>query len=401
MPFKYVSPEICGKKWQEDYQRMHSISLTSSNTESRRYAFNMPIHSGGADNIQGMVTMLLISLLSSRIFFQITPDYNHIPTLTYAYEPATFNWNAFQPPEHFYTCMISKTARYDGPIGMGECYQGKLFAKDNFNSTVLPLHLVNVFLDDKFLNGTEMIDFYSNYNIVTMANNRGHTLIAYQNTLIKSKLESFGLHKLNLFGCLFSFLLKPKPEVCELDDNCQKAYNKILTLKSDRSNIIIAIQVRRLHHNVDNVIEVDCAIELGKQYHNEQKLNVYYILQTQFESLQEHLHHKLGDKLILPSWIPTTPTTFADREDRENKDKNKQGTISYARDVYIASYADVHIISMKSALGLQSALMRVRPADEIRIYKPNNNNHNHNHRAHCKIGQSVTLEEASTDWSGL
>ena len=79
-----------------------------------------------------------------------------------------------------------------------------------------------------------------------------------------------------------------------------------------------------------------------------------------------------------------------------SKDKKVKGNRDLARDIYINSLADVHIIAF-SGLGTMTAALR--PRKDIRIYRVNTNNATE-HRA-CKVDYPDPLDLVATQHSGL
>jgi hypothetical protein len=85
-----------------------------------------------------------------------------------------------------------------------------------------------------------------------------------------------------------------------------------------------------------------------------------------------------------------------DATNKFTKTKKVRANMDLARDVYINSFADVHIIAFS---GLGSMTAALRPRDNIMIYRINTNNASE-HRD-CKVSQPDSMESVSTQHSGL
>lgn len=144
-------------------------------------------------------------------------------------------------------------------------------------------------------------------------------------------------------------------------------------------------------------------------------IQVLYVLITDDLPTQTWAKQKYKDSVVLPSWTPQKPeavmgalesklqspfklrqckvSSFARHATMiETKEHRKQSVIDAARDMYISSLADVHVVTQYSGFGLVAALMRVRPADEIRI---------HQLGSQCSRKRSVPLANFASIWSGI
>jgi len=145
-------------------------------------------------------------------------------------------------------------------------------------------------------------------------------------------------------------------------------------------------------------MESKCVDQLVTQYQAQGKSFVY-VLMTSNADVQASYKQKYGDSLILPSWTPSTAVDFHHAGDHNNKfsiSKKTRANMDLARDIYINSLADVHVITYS---GLGSMTGAMRPRDKYFIYRVDINNESY-HRP-CNINEPDSLDSISTQHSGL
>eukprot|EP01036_Dinobryon_divergens_P030620 gene30620-39890_t len=224
---------------------------------------------------------------------------------------------------------------------------------------------------------------------------KGFMYQMFHNPHHNETLKSWGLKPQTIFGCIYHYLLRPKDIVCKNDaEGCVKAEAAIIKAKAQPNTVLISVQLR----NGDCGMEFQCAKKLEQQY-NARNITVYYVLMTSSSHLQNHYKSLYGDRIILPSWTPLTIVDFHHAGDFTNKfstEKKIRANRDLARDIYINSLADVHIIAYS---GLGSMTASLRPRDDIRIYRVNTNNASDIRP--CHIDQPDSLDSVSTQHSGL
>lgn len=79
--------------------------------------------------------------------------------------------------------------------------------------------------------------------------------------------------------------------------------------------------------------------------------------------LQRAAFRKYGKRLLLPSGKPREAEVVHDRQKQlspsEAEEMDKQGTLDSARDYYIMSLADIHILSRASGFGVVGAMSKL------------------------------------------
>lgn len=408
-----VNPKYCGRDWQLKYQQFHrSVMSLEASPEQRKFVVSVPVRAGGADNMLGIISLFLYSLIIQRAFLrmQLTLEGYHAPIMDHAYIPATFNWTAPAFNESITACMFPP---YDGTMYQRRCENGPMHWLPN-DPKEYSLHhyfMVNSYQKERF--------WYSDYNTmlgtdsdkdaIFVASNRGNVYMTFFNPHHNvSLINDYGLSKETAFSCLFNYLFKLKPNVCI--DGCKKTLTHIRRIKKNRkliqttpfpiySHMLIAIQIRvRDIEHPDNVY-FHCADQLAEQYTAMGVHNVTFLFINPKVETQRMAHRKYGHQILFPTGeiLPESPKDVLDESDKSDagaSDKVK-AVIESARDWEIMSHADVHVVTSRSGFGVMGAMMRVRDPSEYRLFNTRD------FKRVCKVEDPDPLQYYVEEWSGL
>ena len=209
-------PEVCGSKWQIDYATLHEKALKGE-TRDHKYIINIPVRSGSADNLLGFISMFLWALLTDRVFIKYQSE--NLPMIELAYDPRTFNWLA---PHNPIDAQIDCVAELYANVKYPPCNHTAVKVLDTDIRESRPYASRIVGFDTAFWHN-DMRKYPnerdSEKELMLPVSARGFMHQMFKNPYHNETLLSWGLKPETIFGCLFNYLLKPKPEVCQLDIN--------------------------------------------------------------------------------------------------------------------------------------------------------------------------------------
>eukprot|EP00597_Dinobryon_sp_UTEXLB2267_P004069 CAMPEP_0170058670 /NCGR_PEP_ID=MMETSP0019_2-20121128/1207_1 /TAXON_ID=98059 /ORGANISM="Dinobryon sp., Strain UTEXLB2267" /LENGTH=372 /DNA_ID=CAMNT_0010263671 /DNA_START=397 /DNA_END=1515 /DNA_ORIENTATION=- len=372
---------------------MHNKALKGETTENK-YMIDLPVRSGSADNLLGFISMFMWALLSDRVFIKYQSY--RLPMIELAYEPATFNWlaqhNPIETRAQCVTYVHENQSHLNTPC---DTTPMKVLNTDTRESRPFT-YVAFAFSDDFYREDLRKIpsDGYENELLLPISS-RGYMYQMFNNPHHNETLKSWGLKQETIFGCFFHYLLRPRDAVCKNDlKGCVLAEAAMLKARSTPNTILISVQIRL----GGGEMEFECVDQLVTQYKAQGKA-VVYVLMTSNANVQAMYKQKYGDSLILPSWTPSTVVDFHHAGDHDNKfsmAKKKRANLDLARDIYINSLADVHVITYS---GLGSMTGALRPRDKYFIYRVDINNATYHRK--CNIDEPDSMDSISTQHSGL
>eukprot|EP01035_Chromulina_nebulosa_P025064 gene25064-32683_t len=194
--------DICGLKtgWATNYSNFHRESL-QMHSASTKYLVAVPNLSGMADRVIGFVTVLMMSILTNRVF-QLGNRVS-LPIFEEAFfSPNNVNWS--RPIDADWIIEPLKYKANPRNFNSTILSQGEYFAVNTIDDFKLQDRLLRQDLN-QLLGGNAKTTFISI--------NRGKTIRMFENPHHVARLTSMGLTSYTAFGCLLNYLVQPKPEV--------------------------------------------------------------------------------------------------------------------------------------------------------------------------------------------
>jgi hypothetical protein len=195
---------------------MHEKALKGDTTENL-YAINLPVRSGSADNMLGLMSMFLWALLSNRVFIKYQSPL--LPMIELAYEPATFNWLASHNPiERQANCLFPLfDNETEGTVKVCDPSPVKVLSTDTRLSRPTTARVLDWM--QEFYHGDmskQPSDSYQHELLLTLSA-KGFMYQIFNNPHHNETLKSWGLTQNTIFGCIFHYLLRPRSSVCKKD----------------------------------------------------------------------------------------------------------------------------------------------------------------------------------------
>lgn len=395
---------ICGEDWQDNYKSLHRSILEGKSTG--RYLLSIPIEAGLSDILVGYISGFIWALLTNRAFLiyqldDFTEDNSCARRpIEVAYDHSQINWTApFHIDRSLYSpCLIPWYYR-DGR----NCDNNKRLRINGNEYRIAQIQKVNTGLETEFTRNDMTkfpLDAY-NHELFMFASNRGVTYRLFDNPNHAKTLEGFGLRRETAFPCLFTFLFNIKhDQVCS--GNCSMSADRITSAQNE-GVIVIGIHIR----HGEGSAHFNCAENLATTYATDGK-KVQFLLVTSFYQVQVKMFEKYGNDLFLPMLVPQAPLDVHYNRDRklpaatpeeceDHHKKQKQAIIESARDIYLLSLADVHVVSHNSGFGALGAMTRPREHGPT-IYVIKNDD-----TRDCKDRYPLgdPLSDIATQWSGI
>lgn len=379
--FRSLQQPSCGN-WMNWYTLLHNKMLHQA---SPRILVAIPHRSGMADRIVGLTTAFMMAILTERAF-QIG-RLTGLPDLELAFTSPYIDWSRAVDPDWLTAPLVVNATQR------------------NYNTSYLLLqkhNAVNTIENDKLLTVLTSSDLYSQLGdaeTVLLSTNRGRTIVMFENRFHALQLYRMELNRYTAFGCLFRYLMEPRPEIfLSVQDIFMKMTNRN---RHKRTVLRIAIQIRigdeALANNPTVAIDsvqgfFDCAQQIEKHVHAEEA--IWYLVSDSL-SLRHAARQKY--KKILTA-LPIAVEHSAKEEEifkhSQNASVSVEGFRLAAAEWYLMSFADYHVITTNSGFGRSAAMLAGKPGSIYSIA-------NGSAPAACGPAQYSTIGSLGKVWSGI
>eukprot|EP01038_Epipyxis_sp_PR26KG_P008508 gene8508-11500_t len=384
----------CSKNnWGATFAELHKNRLQSNN---QRILVAVPNHSGFADRIIGFTTLFIASLVTERAF-QIA-DRKELPLLETAFFINNIDWRRPLDPD-----WLLEPLRFQAKV-------------EGYNETVLKN---KEYLSINIIDKGGYVDHLMNFDklkglipndvkTVLILNNRGRTILMSHFPTIRQ----MGLTPENTFGCLFNYLMKPKPEIFlpvyneftkmvgKSDSETYKPYRIMIQIRvgdEQWTNKDYSIELNDYvaYFNCAQHIENSVISQTAKDGNTNNSTNppvVWYLL-TESLTLRKLAAEKFGSKIVSSTNVVLEHSGKEFKGDckGDNCAVSSVGFSTAVAEWWLGAFADSFIVSHRSGYGKSSA-MRSMHGNSIYVINKGKE-HGRCHKSH--------IGNIATSWSGM
>eukprot|EP01036_Dinobryon_divergens_P032402 gene32402-41978_t len=379
---------------------------------SSRLLVAVPTMSGLSDRITGVASAFLVSLVTKRVF-QIGRHDGLLPLET-AFVSPSINWSRSQDAQ-----WLMQPLSPDASIRGGRDYSMTvMMSREYLAFNTIEDHRMQY----KLTNRNILYAIPSYYKTVMMSMNRGKTIAIMDNPNHKKDLESLGLSKQNVFGCIVNFLLQPLPQIfLPLKD---EIFHMSDRSDSGRKVLKIGIQIRIGDdswgdHHRDGVEDLahympyfKCARQIEKFALHGRDSNwtssLWYIL-TESVSLRRAIKRSFQrpQRRIVAATEEGLVVEHSSKEIgvcrptcAHSSTVSERGFQTAAAEWWLMGLADYHVITEASGYG-RTASMRAMKPKSIYTVPPYDPQQAKRMRVNCWRNDFTPLWKLSSDWSGI
>ena len=347
----------------------------------------------------GYIAAFLWSIITERAFLILRVDdieKCNQRTAEFAYDPRYINWTfPWDIDRSIYECTLlpynderTRCPNKTMLINLNKTsVELKIRHKLSVNDDHPVIGIRNLFRNEDL---KSLLDAYDS-DMFLLCTNRGVTLKMFENPYHGDYLRSLGLRPETAFPCLFQYLFKINNEVCV--DGCKVTEQRLVSVGEDTIRLGLMVRHSRLFKE-----HLTCLESLVYTYQSQGK-RVLILTVTESIDIQHAMRKRYDhDMLLFPAGDTQPIITVHDRSDKDKDCQDKQNEdrmamLHSARDLYLLSLTDVHVVSGSSGFGIMGAMMR--PRLNPVVYKAG---------AHRICNESLggdSLKQFGDDWSGF
>lgn len=336
-----AGPEVCGRGWAEKYTRLHSDIVSGKRPPKFLVA---ECHSGIADSLKGIQTLLWLAILTDRA---LLIKYVDKPKRTTPH----FEWG-FTAPNVNWTCPRQLHAM-----------AGKSFRKLRFDPgkdphTGIPYRDTDP--DILHMRHRNVRQLHAQSKVLRIWLNGDMSSLLFQNPHHQREIAEWGLQPEHAMKCALEFLFDIRPEV-------QQMFAAQLEVLRDPAALKVGIQIRtgdsvllgRYTGHADMIRSYgaffDCADQIAgfaRQPHQQQ---VVWFLITDSVELRRQAAARFGERLLTNMEIPVGHVVLKGRFRPPDLDAARDRFLAAAGEMWLFTFTDYHVISLASGFGRVAA----------------------------------------------
>ncbi len=364
------SGHMCGT-WQSSYTAFHKQELSKG--DDARIMVAVPVRSGLADRITGLVTIFMWALASKRAF-----QIGNVPglrPLEDAFHSPSIDWTRPLDPDWLLEPFHENAVHFQ------------------FNDTVFPhtfaaVNLIGSRSDD--VPDNDLLMHHSDARVILASTNRGRTVRLFEQPTFRQALKSTGLSAETAFGCFVNYLLKPISEDF-------KHLHTQTSLTSNPGVIKIGVQIRVgdafMHKSPalqDFQVFFSCAEQIEQFLSH--RGNVLWVLASDSQQLRRSAVAQYGGKVVTADIIPehsSKESSVCERDCQVSLD----GFRTAAGKWWLLGTCNFYVISANSGFG-RTAAFRSLQRNGIYVIDPLVSKK-------CTDGRFDHYTEVSAQWAGI